>query len=86
MDSESGPDGLHDLPEQAACLHHWVIDRPAGPTSMGQCQGCGERREFHNFVEGSSWRSEALLDQPSGGSQLPSVDLTAAIEETASDE
>ncbi len=32
----------------ATCAHHWLIDRPAGPTSEGVCRRCGEKREFAN--------------------------------------
>ena len=35
----------------ATCAHHWVIDRPNGPTSEGVCQRCGEKREFSNSAE-----------------------------------
>lgn len=30
------------------CHHFWVIEVANGPTSMGECKYCGERREFHN--------------------------------------
>ena len=36
------------------CAHHWVIDRPNGPLSVGVCQRCGERREFSNSTEPTS--------------------------------
>lgn len=39
--------------EQQNCVHHWLIDTAAGPTSMGQCQHCGLTREYKNVVE--SW-------------------------------
>ena len=32
----------------ATCQHHWVIEQPNGPTSLGRCKHCGERREFSN--------------------------------------
>lgn len=35
------------LPE-ATCPHHWLIEPPKGPTSMGVCKLCGETREFDN--------------------------------------
>ena len=48
-------------PEEAnalACRHHWVIQPAMGPVSAGQCQVCGEHREFNNYVESSSWGEE----------------------------
>lgn len=38
----------------AACSHHWVIEASNGPMSEGECQRCGESREFCNSPE-SSW-------------------------------
>ncbi len=38
--------------EQSACLHHWVVDPPAGRVSKGTCRSCGEERDFANYVEG----------------------------------
>ena len=23
------------------CMHHWMIDQPNGPTSIGTCKNCG---------------------------------------------
>ena len=30
------------------CVHWFKIEPPAGPTSVGRCQRCGEEREFRN--------------------------------------
>ena len=59
QDSSSGP----------TCVHVWVIDAPAGPVSKGACRTCGEKREFHNYVEGSYWGSDVSLEQLSGASR-----------------
>ena len=37
------------------CRHHWVIEPAIGRVSQGQCQNCGEVREFQNFLEGFRW-------------------------------
>jgi hypothetical protein len=37
------------------CLHHWVIDRPNGPTSVGVCKYCGKHGEFRNSLDNSPW-------------------------------
>ena len=39
---------------EAAHSHHWLIDAPNGPVSIGTC-GCGETREFRNSSEDSIW-------------------------------
>ena len=58
-------------PKVQVCHHHWVIDRPNGPTSRGLCRTCGERRDFLNYSEGSAWGSDVSFDQLSGGSRVP---------------
>ena len=30
------------------CHHYWVIDVANGPSSLGKCKFCGEKREFLN--------------------------------------
>ena len=30
------------------CAHHWIIETADGPVSKGECQLCGENREFSN--------------------------------------
>ena len=30
------------------CAHHWLIEPPQGPTSIGTCKICGETSEFEN--------------------------------------
>ena len=42
---------LEATQERSACLHHWVIDPPAGPLSKGTCRSCGEERCFPNYIE-----------------------------------
>jgi hypothetical protein len=37
------------------CVHHWVIDPPNGAVSQGSCKSCGEKKEFRNSFEYSSW-------------------------------
>ena len=37
------------------CVHHWVIEPPNGAVSEGHCKVCGEKKEFRNSFEYSSW-------------------------------
>jgi hypothetical protein len=44
--------------------HHWRIETPNGPTSLGRCKGCGEEREFRNADTENwyvNWRSSEAL-------------------------
>ena len=76
-----------DLQERPVCQHHWVIDKPAGPVSKGVCRLCGEKREFQNYIEGSSWGYDISLEQLSGGSRIPAgVDVRSAQEDSRFDE
>lgn len=43
---------------ESDCSHHWVIESPNGPTSLGHCRTCGEEREFKNSIQITSWESE----------------------------
>ena len=44
--------------EESDCNHHWIIESPNGPTSIGKCRACGEVREFKNSIQITSWESE----------------------------
>ncbi len=39
---------------ESAHNHHWLIESPNGPLSIGRC-ACGETREFRNSSEDSIW-------------------------------
>lgn len=32
----------------AVCIHHFLLESPDGPTSVGVCKRCGVQREFTN--------------------------------------
>ena len=34
--------------EEEKCHHFWVIDVANGPSSLGKCKFCGEKKEFFN--------------------------------------
>jgi hypothetical protein len=34
--------------EKEKCHHFWVIDVANGPSSLGKCKICGEKKEFMN--------------------------------------
>ena len=40
------------------CKHHWIIDSPTGPVSLGACRQCGEVREFKNYIESAPWKED----------------------------
>ena len=50
---------------KVACVHHWVLELPNGPTSEGKCKRCGAVRDFPNSQEGSiAWkRNQAKLSE-----------------------
>jgi hypothetical protein len=44
--------------EEADHGHHWMIESPNGPTSIGTCKVCGTLREFKNSIQITSWESD----------------------------
>ena len=70
----------------ATCPHQWIIDTPAGPSSKGVCRLCGEKREFLNYIEGSSWGSDISLEQLAGGTRFPTAGGPSANKGLADDE
>tara|TARA_Y100000590_G_scaffold465710_1_gene638799 strand:+ start:1799 stop:2023 length:225 start_codon:yes stop_codon:yes gene_type:complete len=53
-------DGDTSLEVEAAADHghHWLIESPNGPTSVGTCKVCGLIREFKNSIQITSWESD----------------------------
>ena len=41
------------------CRHHWIIEEPVGPVSMGVCRVCSEVREFKNYIESAPWGEDS---------------------------
>jgi hypothetical protein len=33
------------------CVHHWIIESGSGGTSPGNCQKCGEKKDFLNYMD-----------------------------------
>jgi len=46
----------------AHCRHHWLIESPQGPISMGMCKLCGAQKEFSNSAMGFLWEDEPLSE------------------------
>ena len=40
-----------EVEEEADHGHHWLIESPNGPTSVGTCKVCGLIREFKNSIQ-----------------------------------
>ncbi len=66
----------------SGCEHHWVIDKPAGPTSRGTCRSCGEERDFQNYIEGTGWGGDVSLENIAGGTRVPAA-INAAGRDSA---
>ncbi len=46
----------------ALCRHHWRIETPSGPTSVGVCQDCDATRTFDNG-DWFAYNSRPLTDR-----------------------
>ncbi len=61
----------HEAGTQTACRHHWIIDTPTGPVSVGVCRLCGAVREFRNSLDQSGWEDNLTLQEVSTGGRYP---------------
>ena len=46
------------------CIHHWLIDPPDGPTSLGICKYCADVREFPNSLDDFTPAFPAMFNEP----------------------
>ena len=49
---------LTEEQSQITCIHHWIIEPPEGPFSIGKCLKCGNEKEFQNYFPHSTWENE----------------------------
>ena len=52
----------NEVTTEPGCRHHWLIESPHGPTSMGICKLCGEQKEFRNSASDLLWEDEPLSE------------------------
>jgi hypothetical protein len=67
-----------DSPETSSeptCVHHWVIEPPAGASSLGVCKVCGAQREFQNYVGDFIWEGDSTESYAPGGWKKPVTEL-----------
>ena len=67
----------------SSCRHIWIIDPPKGKYSKGTCRDCNKIREFDNYLQGSVWRNDVLLEELIGNETAESS--IAKIEKTKVD-
>ena len=61
----------------AICSHHWVIDTPNGPTSIGTCKLCSAKQEFINSLGSVGW--EKVTSYGRTTNQVPAVAATKTL-------
>ena len=49
--------------EEKECEHHWRIESPSGPWSLGVCVKCNKRDAFRNSVEEGGWNPKQSNDK-----------------------
>ncbi len=67
--------------EEETCKHHWLIESPSGPTSVGECKLCGELRKFRNSVGDTGWEKE-----PPAERALPRVARRTSVDAARNDD
>ena len=70
--------------KESRCRHHWLIESPHGPTSMGICKLCGAQKEFRNSASDLLWEDNPLSELSSGRWSKPH-DLHAPADKEAAD-
>ena len=48
----------------AECRHHWLVESPSGPTSMGICRICGAVKLFENVLPKLVGENDFTLPRP----------------------
>ena len=41
----------------------WIIEPPTGKFSKGTCKECNQKRDFDNYLQGTVWRNDVLLEE-----------------------
>jgi hypothetical protein len=70
---------------EGQCVHHWVIDTPAGSTSTGVCRICGEHRVFSNYVSDFIWEGDSADSLQQGSWKKPVTELVNPASEEKED-
>lgn len=52
--------------KEGRCRHHWLIESPEGPTSLGICKLCGAQKEFRNSASDLLWEDDPLSELSHG--------------------
>jgi hypothetical protein len=60
--SEAAVTEPDEVSTESRCRHHWLIESPRGPTSMGICKLCGAQKEFRNSASDFLWEGEPLSE------------------------
>ena len=47
----------------SSCRHIWMIEPPKGKYSAGTCRECNQKRDFDNYLQGTVWRNDVLLEE-----------------------
>jgi hypothetical protein len=57
------------------CVHHWIIDSPAGGVSAGYCKICSAHRVFANYVSDFIYEGDSADTLPQAGWKKPVSEL-----------
>jgi len=57
-------EALEGQGDTGACRHHWVIEAPEGPVSIGRCRVCGQSSHFKNFIDSTPWGEDGREPDP----------------------
>ncbi len=65
------------------CCHHWAIEAAVGPVSRGECQKCGDVKEFKNSIDyETEWTARREQARSESGAQAAAkADAPEEVEE-----
>jgi len=66
------------VPIRPSHAHHWVIEPPNGPFSLGRCRSCNEEKQFPNSTESAEWASDAAPEKPPVDGEVASLERSLA--------
>jgi len=62
------------------CTHHWKLDSPSGPWSLGICDKCGEYDAFKNFIDETTWSGPAKNEKSKKATNSHIISKTEFLE------
>ena len=64
MKIKGGHDKIVIVTDEPSCSHHWIIEAPRGPWSLGTCKKCKKIDAFRNALDNIGWNPSPRNGKP----------------------